>query len=77
MSDDGGAQAFRLPRQTGLTGRELQLYELIFQRTLASVMIDAELDLTTAHIRYQAIHMRLVRAGLCNFSDVFMCFYFA
>lgn len=50
VSEEGSNQSFRVPRQAGLTGRELQLYELIFQRTLASVMVDAELDLTTAQV---------------------------
>jgi len=34
-------------RDLTLAPSSLQLYELIFQRTLASVMVDAELDLTT------------------------------
>ena len=30
---------FRAPGETGLSGRPLALYELIYQRTLASVMV--------------------------------------
>jgi len=48
VSDATGT--FLLPKETGLHGKEAQLYELIFQRTLASVMCDAELDLTSVDI---------------------------
>jgi DNA topoisomerase-1 len=34
-------ETFRTPQQTGLTGRELQLYDLIWKRTVASQMADA------------------------------------
>jgi len=34
--------AFRRPRDTGLTGRDLALYELIWKRTMASQMADAK-----------------------------------
>jgi DNA topoisomerase-1 len=35
-------EVFALPRETGLHGDELRLYELIWKRTLASQMVDAE-----------------------------------
>ncbi len=35
-------ETFALPRETGLHGDELRLYELIWKRTLASQMVDAE-----------------------------------
>jgi DNA topoisomerase-1 len=41
---------FQLPADTGLTGRELALYELIWKRTVASQMKDAELLQVTATI---------------------------
>ncbi|WP_019503055.1 type I DNA topoisomerase [Pseudanabaena sp. PCC 6802] len=34
-------ETFRTPQQTGLSGRELQLYDLIWKRTVASQMADA------------------------------------
>ena len=42
--------AFRLPEQTGLSGDELHLYELIWKRTVASQMADA---------RGQSVQVRL------------------
>ena len=41
---------FRKPEETGLSGRELQLYELIWKRTLACQMADAQKSTTTATI---------------------------
>ncbi len=50
-SDQANVQQMRSPEATGLSGRELALYQLVFQRTLASVMVDAELELTSVHVR--------------------------
>lgn len=41
---------FRRPAQTGLTGRELQLYTLIYQRTLATQMAPADKSTTTVKV---------------------------
>lgn len=41
---------FHAPAETPLSGRELRLYELVYNRTLASQMKNAELDLTTVYI---------------------------
>ncbi len=41
---------FVLPAATGLSGRELDLYDLIWKRTIASQMAEARLTLITAHI---------------------------
>lgn len=35
-------ETFRTPQQTGLSGREFQLYDLIWKRTVASQMADAQ-----------------------------------
>lgn len=50
--------SFRRPSETGLSGRELALYTLIYQRTLATQMAAAEKSTTTIK----------VRAGKCLFS---------
>ncbi|WP_320127738.1 type I DNA topoisomerase [uncultured Sphaerochaeta sp.] len=42
---------FRIPAETGLSGRELSLYELIWKRTLASQMADAKKATTSVSIR--------------------------
>ncbi len=42
--------SFRTPEQTGLSGRELELYTLIWKRTLASQMINAQKLNTTVTI---------------------------
>jgi len=42
--------AFRLPQETGLDGRELALYDLIWKRTVASQMADARQTALTALI---------------------------
>ena len=61
---EGGAQQMRAPEATGLSGRELALYQLVFQRTLASVMVDAELELTSVHVRATLKEARCERDGL-------------
>ncbi|WP_293784343.1 type I DNA topoisomerase [uncultured Aeromicrobium sp.] len=43
-------ESFRTPRQTGLSGDELRLYELIWKRTVASQMRDAQGDQVTIRI---------------------------
>jgi len=43
-------EAFRTPADTGLDGRDLALYELIWKRTVASQMESAALERTTADI---------------------------
>ena len=47
-------EVFRTPNQSGLTGDQLKLYELIWMRTLASQMADAEGESVT--IRIDASH---------------------
>ena len=42
--------SFRTPAQTGLTGDKFRLYELIWQRTIASQMIDAQGNTLTVRI---------------------------
>lgn len=51
-------EVFRRPRQTGLTGRELKLYTLIYNRTLQTQMRKAEKSTTTV----------CVNAGRASFS---------
>jgi len=41
---------FRTPQQTGLSGRELQLYDLIWKRTVATQMAEARQTHITVHI---------------------------
>ena len=43
-------EAFRTPTETGLDGRELALYELIWKRTVACQMADARLTLLTVDL---------------------------
>lgn len=43
-------ESFRRPEETGLTGRERSLYELIWKRTMASQMADARKRSLTARI---------------------------
>ena len=43
-------EAFRAPNETGLDGRELSLYELIWKRTVASQMADARLTMLTVDL---------------------------
>lgn len=42
--------SFRTPQETGLTGKELQLYDLIWKRTVACQMADARQTMTTITI---------------------------
>ena len=41
---------FRLPKETPLSGRELKLYDLIWKRTVATQMAEAELEFTNVSI---------------------------
>lgn len=42
---------FRTPQETGLSGRELQLYDLIWKRTVACQMADAKQTQITMHLQ--------------------------
>ncbi len=42
--------SFRIPHETGLKGRELKLYDLIWKRTMATQMADALLEFTNVAI---------------------------
>eukprot|EP00741_Cyanophora_paradoxa_P004682 tig00000823_g4544.t1 len=46
----GPAGTFASPRETGLQGRPLALYELVWMRTVASQMIDARFKFTTVTV---------------------------
>jgi DNA topoisomerase-1 len=46
-------ETFRTPQQTGLGGRELALYDLIWKRTVACQMADARLTMTTVQIQVE------------------------
>ncbi|MEB3335548.1 MAG: type I DNA topoisomerase [Cyanobacteriota bacterium] len=57
-------EAFRTPSDTGLDGRDLALYELIWKRTVASQMADARLtllsvDLEAANATFRASGKRI------------------
>ncbi|TCD59522.1 type I DNA topoisomerase [Synechococcus sp. BS56D] len=61
-------ESFRAPAETGLDGRDLALYELIWKRTVASQMAEARLtmlavDLTVADARFRASGKRIDFAG--------------
>ncbi|MEX0680546.1 MAG: type I DNA topoisomerase [Balneolales bacterium] len=45
---------FRRPADTGLSGREAKLYDLIWKRTMATQMADAKLEFTTASIQAES-----------------------
>lgn len=45
--------AFKLPASSGLSGRELKLYDLIWKRTIATQMAPARISFTTAVITAQ------------------------
>lgn len=46
-------QEFKLPKDTGLSGKELGLYELIWKRTVATQMADAKQTHITAEIQVE------------------------
>ena len=61
-------EQFRTPTETGLEGRDLSLYELIWKRTVASQMADARLtmvsvDLEVAEATFRASGKRIDFAG--------------
>jgi DNA topoisomerase-1 len=45
--------SFRTPKVTGLSGRELSLYDLIWKRTVASQMAEAQLTQITVNIKVE------------------------
>ncbi|MEO1184225.1 MAG: type I DNA topoisomerase, partial [Cyanobacteria bacterium J06636_27] len=45
--------SFRTPQETGLSGRELQLYDLIWKRTVACQMADAKQTQITMHLQVE------------------------
>jgi len=45
--------SFRTPQETGLGGRELQLYDLIWKRTVACQMADAKQTQITMHLQVE------------------------
>jgi DNA topoisomerase-1 len=45
--------SFRIPRETGLSGLELSLYDLIWKRTVACQMADARLTMITVNINVE------------------------
>ncbi len=61
-------ESFRTPAETGLDGRDLALYDLIWKRTVASQMADAKLtmlavDLEAADATFRASGKRIDFAG--------------
>ena len=61
-------EVFKAPSETGLTGRDLSLYELIWKRTVASQMADARLtmlsvDLCSGDALFRASGKRIDFAG--------------
>jgi len=51
-------ETFRLPQETGLQGRELALYDLIWKRTVASQMANAQLTQITVHLTVEDAEFR-------------------
>ena len=51
-------QTFRTPSETGLSGRELNLYDLIWKRTVATQMAEARQTHITAHIQVENAEFR-------------------
>ena len=45
--------SFRTPQETGLSGREMQLYDLIWKRTVACQMADAKQTQITMHLQVE------------------------
>ncbi len=50
--------SFRTPRETGLSGRELDLYDLIWKRTVASQMADSRQTFITVELRVENAEFR-------------------
>jgi len=51
-------ETFRTPQETGLKGRELSLYDLIWKRTVACQMADARLTQTTVRLQVEDAEFR-------------------
>lgn len=51
-------ETFRSPQETGLQGRELALYDLIWKRTVASQMANAQLTQITVHLTVEDAEFR-------------------
>lgn len=51
-------ETFRSPQETGLQGRELALYDLIWKRTVASQMANAQLTQITVHLSVEDAEFR-------------------
>ena len=51
-------ETFRAPAETGLEGRDLALYELIWKRTVASQMAEARLTMLTVDLRVAEARFR-------------------
>lgn len=49
---------FKTPSQTGLSGRDYQLYDLIYKRTLATQMPDAQIVTSTALLHVEGLTFR-------------------
>lgn len=72
--------SFKHPRElaTALSGRALQLYELIWRRTVASQMIDAKLSTTTVkfeHMTKEGQRLELSAAGTVTLVKGFLAAY--
>lgn len=50
--------SFRIPSETGLSGLDFSLYDLIWKRTVACQMADARLTLTTVNIKVEDADFR-------------------
>ena len=50
--------SFRIPRETGLSGLEFSLYDLIWKRTVACQMADARLTMITVNIKVEDADFR-------------------
>ncbi|AFY77916.1 DNA topoisomerase I, bacterial [Pleurocapsa sp. PCC 7327] len=50
--------SFRIPSETGLSGLEFSLYDLIWKRTVACQMADARLTITTVNIKVEDADFR-------------------
>jgi len=51
-------KTFRIPKETGLSGRELSLYDLIWKRTVACQMADARLTQITINLEVEEAGFR-------------------
>ncbi len=51
-------EVFRTPKETGLSGRDLSLYDLIWKRTIASQMADARLTMLSVQVEIDKASFR-------------------